>query len=193
MILVSFSKRLKIAAHKAAPLFLKTIGSLVNKTLSVLKPGKTPEEIRKTFNIKNDFTPEEEEQVSFVLLIFHVSWKKKMWVLGLALQFSDTEGQKWLKSIILVIILLLGSKYQSQALHSEWPNLNFTLLFYLEQAFCCSPRMSECFSKFAFLFYNRKLDHRWLASIFDHEQMHSKNCLLDTWKKHFSSLLELFC
>lgn len=26
--------------------------------------GKQPEEIRKTFNIKNDFTPEEEEQVS---------------------------------------------------------------------------------------------------------------------------------
>lgn len=25
--------------------------------------GKTPEEIRKTFNIKNDFTPSEEEQV----------------------------------------------------------------------------------------------------------------------------------
>ena len=30
----------------------------------VYSTGKTPEEIRKTFNIKNDFTPEEEEQVS---------------------------------------------------------------------------------------------------------------------------------
>ncbi|GKF57983.1 SKP1-like protein 1A isoform X1, partial [Tanacetum coccineum] len=25
--------------------------------------GKTPEEIHKTFNIKNDFTPEEEEEI----------------------------------------------------------------------------------------------------------------------------------
>lgn len=27
------------------------------------RAGKTPEEIRKTFNIRNDFTPEEEEEV----------------------------------------------------------------------------------------------------------------------------------
>jgi S-phase kinase-associated protein 1 len=37
--------------------------------ISNLIKGKTPEEIRKTFNIKNDFTPEEEEQVCLVILI----------------------------------------------------------------------------------------------------------------------------
>ena len=31
--------------------------------------GKTPEEIRKTFNIKNDFTPAEEEQVDRLVLL----------------------------------------------------------------------------------------------------------------------------
>ncbi|XP_033125092.1 S-phase kinase-associated protein 1 [Anneissia japonica] len=33
------------------------------KTVANMIKGKTPEEIRKTFNIKNDFTPGEEEQV----------------------------------------------------------------------------------------------------------------------------------
>ena len=33
------------------------------KCVANMIKGKTPEEIRKTFNIKNDFTPEEEEQI----------------------------------------------------------------------------------------------------------------------------------
>ena len=32
-------------------------------TVSSVIRGKTPEEIRKAFNIKNDFSPEEEEEV----------------------------------------------------------------------------------------------------------------------------------
>lgn len=33
------------------------------KSVANMIKGKTPEEIRKTFNIQNDFTPEEEEQI----------------------------------------------------------------------------------------------------------------------------------
>lgn len=33
------------------------------KTVANMIKGKSPEEIRKLFNIKNDFTPEEEEQI----------------------------------------------------------------------------------------------------------------------------------
>lgn len=33
------------------------------KTVANMVKGKTPEEIRRTFNIQNDFTPEEEDQI----------------------------------------------------------------------------------------------------------------------------------
>ncbi|KAJ7296970.1 hypothetical protein O6H91_12G082300 [Diphasiastrum complanatum] len=36
---------------------------LTCQTIADMIKGKTPEEIRKTFNIKNDFTPDEEEDV----------------------------------------------------------------------------------------------------------------------------------
>mmetsp|Transcript_3403 Transcript_3403/g.5023 ORF Transcript_3403/g.5023 Transcript_3403/m.5023 type:complete len:169 (+) Transcript_3403:244-750(+) len=42
---------------------IKPLLDVTCKTVANMIKGKTPEEIRKTFNIKNDFTPEEEEQV----------------------------------------------------------------------------------------------------------------------------------
>ena len=41
------------------------------KTVANMIKGKTPEEIRKTFNIKNDFTPSEEEQVRSLNIARH--------------------------------------------------------------------------------------------------------------------------
>eukprot|EP00013_Stygamoeba_regulata_P021144 CAMPEP_0177656444 /NCGR_PEP_ID=MMETSP0447-20121125/15575_1 /TAXON_ID=0 /ORGANISM="Stygamoeba regulata, Strain BSH-02190019" /LENGTH=162 /DNA_ID=CAMNT_0019160573 /DNA_START=17 /DNA_END=505 /DNA_ORIENTATION=+ len=42
---------------------IKPLLDLTCKTVANMIKGKTPEEIRKKFNIKNDFTAEEEEQV----------------------------------------------------------------------------------------------------------------------------------
>jgi S-phase kinase-associated protein 1 len=42
---------------------VKGLLDLTCQTVAGMIKGKTPEEIRKTFNIKNDFTPEEEEEV----------------------------------------------------------------------------------------------------------------------------------
>ena len=42
---------------------IKSLLDLTCKTVADEIKGKTPEEIRIRFNIKNDFTPEEEEEV----------------------------------------------------------------------------------------------------------------------------------
>ncbi|ONK64492.1 uncharacterized protein A4U43_C07F26640 [Asparagus officinalis] len=42
---------------------IKGLLDLTCQTVADMIKGKTPEEIRQTFNIKNDFTPEEEEEV----------------------------------------------------------------------------------------------------------------------------------
>ena len=43
--------------------FSQELLDLTCKTVANMIKGKSPEEIRKTFNITNDFTPEEEEQI----------------------------------------------------------------------------------------------------------------------------------
>lgn len=42
---------------------IRSLLDVTCKTVANMIKGKTPDEIRKTFNIKNDFTPAEEEQV----------------------------------------------------------------------------------------------------------------------------------
>jgi S-phase kinase-associated protein 1 len=42
---------------------IKPLLNLTCKTVALMIRGKSPEDIRKQFNIKNDFTPEEEEQI----------------------------------------------------------------------------------------------------------------------------------
>ena len=42
---------------------IKALLDLSCKTVANMIKGKTTEEIRKEFNIKNDFTPEEEEEI----------------------------------------------------------------------------------------------------------------------------------
>lgn len=44
-------------------LHIKDLLDLTCQSVADMIKGKTPEEIRKTFNIKNDFTPDEEEAI----------------------------------------------------------------------------------------------------------------------------------
>ena len=59
---------------------IKGLLDVTCKTVANMIKGKSPEEIRKTFNIKNDFTPAEEEQVSllafFRVLIVTLLWDR---------------------------------------------------------------------------------------------------------------------
>ena len=50
-----------------SPLTYQGLLDVTCKTVANMIKGKTPEEIRKTFNIKNDFTQAEEEQVGRII------------------------------------------------------------------------------------------------------------------------------
>lgn len=54
---------LETVLQAANYLDIKGLLDVTCKTVANMIKGKTPEEIRKTFNIKNDFTEEEEAQV----------------------------------------------------------------------------------------------------------------------------------
>lgn len=60
---------LEIPLQAANYLDIKGLLDVTCKTVANMIKGKTPEEIRKTFNIKNDFTEEEEAQVLVLGLI----------------------------------------------------------------------------------------------------------------------------
>ena len=55
------------------------------KTVANMIKGKTPEEIRKLFNIVNDFTPEEEVRVETCTMI---------WLLTVVSIGTDQEGER---------------------------------------------------------------------------------------------------
>ena len=53
----------RLMGQAANFLDIKALLDVGCKTVANMIKGKSPEEIRKTFNIQNDFTPEEEEQI----------------------------------------------------------------------------------------------------------------------------------
>ena len=64
---------------------IKGLLDVTCKTVANMIKGKTPEEIRKTFNIKNDFTPAEEDQVGrqcFCELTVHQDNYSGQWAVG---------------------------------------------------------------------------------------------------------------
>ena len=60
---MAWADLLRADPQAANYLNIKTLLDLTCKTVADMIKGKTPEEIRAHFNIQNDFTPEEEEEV----------------------------------------------------------------------------------------------------------------------------------
>ena len=69
----------------------KGLSDVTRKAVANMIEGKSPEEIRKTFNIKNDFTPAWEEQIRKELFKYYISKELDGWG-GQLLMFADKVG-----------------------------------------------------------------------------------------------------
>ena len=52
---------------------IEVLSDVTRKAVANMMEGKSPEEIRKTFNIKDDFTPADEEQIRKALFRYYIS------------------------------------------------------------------------------------------------------------------------
>ena len=93
---------------------IKSLLDLTCQTVADMIKGKTPEEIRKTFNIKNDFTPEEEEEVrrenqwafEWVLVDYMWSWTRVFMMYYVALYYISYSYSLTLSFSVLSTLLL---------------------------------------------------------------------------------------
>ncbi len=73
---------------------IKGLLDLCCKTVANMIKGKTPEEIRKTFNIKNDFSPAEEEQIRK-----ENEWCEEKWFFSKMYKFNKNLPSWNIKSV----------------------------------------------------------------------------------------------
>lgn len=105
----------------AASLDIQPLLDLANTTVALMMKGKSPEEIRRQFNIRNDLTLEEEEQVrlqntkkeeeevefffnDFFFFFSHLSNKVDSIIASLIL-FSSSDYVNYSVSFSLIFIL----------------------------------------------------------------------------------------
>ena len=93
------------------------------KVASMIK-GKTPEEIRKTFNIVNDFTPEEEAQLEDNIIAYIKALRKKLIALGKSIDQIERIIPKDATDIERSMLELDKLALDKNGLFSDYSKLN---------------------------------------------------------------------